>query len=354
MAEVMRILTSSRMYRDVLDIVSSQVPIDLLTRKRVLITGASGLIGSAIVDLLLHLNKAHGADVEVLAAGRSRGKLTHRFGTDESLSFVSYEDVVSGKFSNAFDFAVLAASPASPDVYVNDPESVVKANTVDVDSILSTIHDYEGKSVVYVSSSEVYGDLVAPKGGYGENEFGQLDTMSRRSCYASSKRRAESICCDYAKKGLRIVIVRPGHVYGPTASHSDHRVSSAWVYDVAAGKDIVMKSDGCQLRSYVHCVDCAAAILAAMCKGVSGEAYNISNRESVISIRDMAAILANAGSVKLRMELPTDSERKTFNPMNNSSLNAQKLETLGWRGKIDARRGFRETVAILREIGGAA
>ena len=115
-----------------------------------------------------------------------------------------------------------------------------------------------------------------------------------------------------------------------------------------------MKSDGCQLRSYVHCVDCAAAILAAMCKGVSGEAYNISNRESVISIRDMAEILANAGSVKLRMELPTDSERKTFNPMNNSSLNAQKLETLGWRGKIDARRGFRETVAILREIGGAA
>ena len=350
----MRSLSANSIYRAELDLVSRQVPLDALRGRRVLVTGASGLVGSAVVDLLLHLNRLYDACIGVVAAGRTREKLVRRFGMDGQITFAAYDDVLAGMGSGGFDCAVLAASPASPEIYVNDPGSVVKANTSDVSSILSSIRSREGKNVVYVSSSEVYGDLVAPEGGYAEDEFGEIDDSSARSCYAISKRRAEVICRGFADSGLHVVVVRPGHVYGPTASRQDRRVSSAWAYDAAFGKDIVMKSDGRQLRSYVHCLDCASAILVAMCCGKAGEPYNVSNRDSVISIRDMAEILSDAGGVRLLMELPTDSERRAFNPMINSSLNALKLERLGWTGMIGAKRGFSETVAVLREDSEAA
>ena len=339
-------------YQSELGLVSNQVPVDALKGSRVLITGASGLVGSAIVDLLLHLNRVYHAQIDIVAVGRSMEKLVCRFGECDFLSFAQYEDVLGGKVVNDCSHFVLAASPASPEIYVNDPDSVIKANTDDIRSIITGIKCPCGKSVVYISSSEVYGNLAAPACGYGEDEFGMIDSSSRRSCYALSKRKAEQMCRDFAAElGLRVMLVRPGHVYGPTATQSDRRVSSAWAYDVAAGRDIVMKSDGRQLRSYVHCLDCAAAVLVVLCRGKSCEAYNISNRDSVITIREMAEFLVKAGGVQLRLDIPSDVDRQAFNPMSNSSLDSRKLEALGWEGVIDAKTGFAKTVQIIRAIG---
>ena len=109
-----------------------------------------------------------------------------------------------------------------------------------------------------------------------------------------------------------------------------------------------MKSDGAQVRSYCHCLDCAGAILKVLLKGEAGRAYNVSNPDSILSIREMAEIMARAGGVRLRMELPTEAERKAFNPMSNSSLESGSLRQLGWKGCFDAERGFGETVEILK------
>jgi len=119
---------------------------------------------------------------------------------------------------------------------------------------------------------------------------------------------------------------------------------------VSHGENIVMKSDGSQIRSYCYCLDCASAILTVLLKGESVKAYNISNPDSVISIRKMAEILSSVGEVDLMTEIPTDVEKKGFNPMSNSSLDSTELYGLGWRGLFDARRGFSHTVAILKEI----
>ena len=149
---------------------------------------------------------------------------------------------------------------------------------------------------------------------------------------------------------MESVIVRPGHIYGPTATESDNRVSSAWAYDVARGKDIVMKSDGTQIRSYCHCLDSASAILKVLLKGENRHAYNISNPDSVINIRQMAELLAKSAGVQLKMELPTEEEKKGFNPMSNSSLDSTELLALGWKGLFSAEQGFSHTVEILKEI----
>ena len=149
---------------------------------------------------------------------------------------------------------------------------------------------------------------------------------------------------------MESVIVRPGHIYGPTASPNDNRVASAFAYAAARGEDIVMKSDGAQLRSLCHCLDCASAMLRVLLRGESGRAYNISNPDSVVTIREMAALLAAAGGVRLIREEASAAEKAGFNPMLNSSLDSAGLQSLGWRGRFDAPRGLARTVEILREI----
>ena len=111
-----------------------------------------------------------------------------------------------------------------------------------------------------------------------------------------------------------------------------------------------MKSDGLQVRSYCYCLDCASAILKVLLSGKNCCAYNISNPESIVSIKEMADILCKSAGVKLRMELPTEEERKGFNPMSNSSLESTNLLGLGWRGCFDAETGFSHTVKILKEV----
>ena len=345
----MRPLLDNSAYCVALNRVAECAP-DLSRFKRgIIVTGASGLVGSAVVDLLLHMRGEGGFDGRVIAVGRSIARLDERFGCREGLTFAKYSDVINGEWLTSADGFVLAASPASPNLFLTDPNAVVKANTVDVEKMLSAIRQTVAR-VVYVSSSEVYGDAVASEGGHVEESLGRIDTADVRSCYAVSKRKAEEICGRFAHDGLDVVVVRPGHIYGPTALKSDRRVSSAWAYSAACGEDIVMKSDGCQLRSYTHCLDCASAILTALVKGKRGEAYNISNHDSVVTIRQLAEILAAKSGVSLRFDMPSLAERTAFNPMSNSSLNASKLEALGWHGVFDAESGLMNTVQALKEM----
>ena len=181
------------------------------------------------------------------------------------------------------------------------------------------------------------------------NDYGYIDLLNARNSYSVGKRAAETLCSAFSEEyGTDTVIVRPGHVYGPTALRSDNRVSSAWVIAAANGEDIVMKSDGTQTRSYVYCLDCASAILKVLLQGEPVQAYNISNPCSVISISEMAKIVAEAGCVRFRMELPTEEERKGFNPMPTSALESDSLQKLGWRGLFDAATGFLHTVQIIK------
>lgn len=159
------------------------------------------------------------------------------------------------------------------------------------------------------------------------------------------------MCVSYADEyGVDSVIARPGHIYGPTASAFDNRVSSAFAYAAVRGEDIVLKSDGSQIRSYCFCLDCASALIKVLLSGKSTYAYNISNPDSIISIKRMAHILADAGGVKLVWEEATKEDKKSFNPMGNSSLDSRNLQGIGWKSCFDAETGLRHTVRILREL----
>ena len=340
-----------------IDKVIEVVPeLDELAGKSLMITGAAGLVCSAVVDIIFRYNDTHDKKIQVLAAGRWPEEMSGRFGdlvNRDDFTFVVYD---ASKTDNVIDvhsdYIIHGASNASPNMIVKEPVETMMSNFLGMKYLLDYAKEQGTKRILYISSSEVYGEKEGTE-PYKEGQYGYIDLLKARNSYSVGKRAAETLCASYADEyGVESVIVRPGHIYGPTASPYDNRVASAWSYAVAKGEDIVMKSDGAQIRSYCYCLDCASAMLKVLLCGENCHAYNISNPDSIISIKQMAEILVKSAGVKLRMELPTDEERKGFNPMSNSSLESTSLTGLGWRGCFDAEAGFTHTVQILKETYG--
>lgn len=321
-----------------------------LFSKRILITGASGLIGSAVADVLLYLNKEEQAGIQIILAGRNKERIINRFnifneGVD--YEYVHYDATKGFDERITANYIVHGASNVDPKKVSAQPVETMLSNIIGINALFA--HSSETSRLLYIYSSEVYGKKE-DHDPYKEEEYGFVDILNPRASYPSSKRAAETLCAAYAKEhGRDFVIVRPGHIYGPTATKSDSRASSIFPYEVIAGENIVMKSAGAQLRSYCYCLDCASAILSVLTSGVSGNAYNISNKNSVVTIRQMAEAFAKAGNKDVVFEVPTAEEKASYNLMDNSSLNSHKLESLGWHACFTMEEGAQHTLDILSQ-----
>lgn len=318
-----------------------------LVRKRILITGSGGLICSALVDVFMMLNNKYNYEIEVYAAGRVRERICERFKfwiNNPRFHFLQYDALKPIDFEEVFDYIVHGASPANPSLYSSHPVETMMCNVVGINNILDLAKKNMHGRVIFISSSEVYGKK-REAGAYREDEYCYLDFLNPRACYPSSKRAAETLCASYMKEyNVDYVIARPGHVYGPTMTDSDDRASSQFPREVKKGNNIVMKSSGNQLRSYCYVIDCATAIITILLKGISGEAYNISNSHSIVSIREMAEAFAREAGKEIIFDVPSSEEKQSYNLMDNSSLDSSKLEQLGWNGLFDLTRGVISTL----------
>lgn len=339
-------------YWNDIDLVVKQVPnIDKLNRKTVLLTGATGMICSAVADILLWLKAQRDFELKLVFAGRSRSRMIERFaGFEEGkdFRFVTFDTTRPTQLDESPDFIIHGASNANPTMYRTQPVETLMGNLLGTDTLLQLAKRTSGSRLLFVSSSEVYGQN---KGNlpYKESDYGFVDILSPRSAYPSGKRAVETLCASYASEHqVDSVIVRPGHIYGPTITKSDSRASAEFTRDVLNHQDIIMKSDGTQLRSYCYVLDCASAILSVLLNGKSGEAYNISNSESVVTVRQMAEALAEAGNVQIQFKNPTNAEKQGFNTMSKSSLDATRLENLGWQACFSLRTGSQHTIAQMK------
>lgn len=329
-------------------LVSEQIPnLDRLYGKSILITGATGMICSAVAEILLYLNKEQNAKIHIILAGRNKERLQKRFycfDEGKDYTFFHYDATSSEPISIKTDFIIHGASNADPGKFAKEPVETMLANIVGLHALLKSASENQTKRLLYISSSEVYGQKEE-KRPYKEDDYGFVDILNPRASYPSSKRAAETLCCAYsAEYGLDVVIVRPGHIYGPTITDSDSRASAQFTRQAKAGENIVMKSAGSQLRSYCYTLDCASAIITTLVNGKRCEAYNISNPRSIVTIREMTEALAKEGNIDIVFENPSNIEQKSYNLMDNSSLDSSKIESLKWKACFNMEQGAKKTI----------
>ena len=315
---------------DLVNIWGNQLPWDKLNGSKILITGATGLIGSCLVECLM---SCPWINFEVYALGRNEERAKKRFEKfrlSKNFHLLISDITKTIDYSVCFDFIIHAASGASPADFSNHPVEVMKANFVGVTNLIEYGMKHQMKRFLYVSSGEIYGE------GEGqiitEDYSGYVNPVKPRSCYPSSKRAAETLCASYAAEySVDVVIARPCHIYGPYFTANDNRVYAQFIRNVLNGEDIVMKSTGEQFRSWCYVVDCVTALLYILLKGNCGEAYNVADDKSNINIRDLALMTAEIGHRKVVIDIPGSAETKGFNPIKRSVFSTNKLKCLGWK-----------------------
>ena len=334
----------SKFLSDIQRIYDFPLPWEQLSGTNILITGATGLIGSCLVDVLMHHPQR---DYHVYAAGRNEERAKIRFQDyqdDSSFHFLKYDVMEPLKSDVPFHYIIHAASNGSPNFFANHPVEVMKANLFGVTNLMEYGMGHDMRRFLYVSSGEVYGECVDDV--FTEKSSGYVDCANPRACYPSSKRAAETLCVSYAKEyGADVVIARPCHTYGPFFTESDNRAYAQFIRNVQQGQDIVLKSLGNQLRSWCYVVDCANALLHILLKGASSEAYNIADETSHLTIRQLAELIAKIGGRKVVMDLD-EHLMKTNNIISHALFDTSKLKSLGWHPIADVEHNMRVTVEM--------
>lgn len=334
---------------DILHVTQLSLPWEKLSGCNILITGATGLIGSCLVEVLMERKQK---DYQVYALGRNEGRAMERFSKywdNERFHFVRYDVTKPLQSDIDFQYIIHAASNASPNFFATKPVEIIKANINGVSNLMDYGLEHGLKRFLFVSSGEVYGE--GDGRAFTEDYSGYVDCTSPRSCYPTSKRAAESLCVSYAQEyGVEVVIARPSHTYGPHFTESDNRVYAQFIRNVLRGEDIVMKSTGEQFRSWCYVVDCVSGLLHILLKGENGQAYNIADNSSNISIRELAEMIAEIGGKKVVFDIPSDAEKKGYNVVTKSVFDTQKLGGLGWcllAGVI--KRKIKETIFLCKQ-----
>lgn len=339
--------------RELASTLDPQLDISCLKGRSLMISGATGMIGSYLVDLIGYLNETQALGCTVYALGRSAQKAQDRFAAfwgQPWFQFISC-DINAGipEVAKKVDYILHAASNTHPVAYATDPIGTVTTNIIGTYNLLEYAAAHETARFVFASTVEVYGENRGDTEYFAEDYCGYIDCNTLRAGYPESKRAGEALCQAYIRqKGLDVVIPRLSRVYGPTMLMSDTKALSQFIKNSLAGENIVLKSAGTQFFSYSYVADAVSGILYCLCKGVCGEAYNIADTASDITLRDLAAAIAAEAGTQVVFEIPDAVESAGYSKATKAVLDSTKLQTLGWKAKWNIQTGIAATMAILK------
>lgn len=313
------------------------IPWDKLANKSILVTGATGLIGFNLVCALLYASKKFDLDLKIIVQIRDEQKakkLFFNFLDYENLEFLKSDIKKEFEIKSKLDFIIHGANPTSSEYFILKPVELINEIVTGTSNILKLSRDYEVKSLVYLSTMEVYGSGLDDE-PICENSLSLVDTMALRSSYPEAKRLAENLCASYAYEyGVNAKVARLAQCFGPGVSKNDNRVFADFARCVLKKQDIELLTMGRSKRSYVYTMDAISAIIAILLKGEKAEAYNVANEKNYCSIKEMAELLAKEFegiSVKF---LKQSVGNQKFSPPHMLNLSTQKLQTLGWNSNV--------------------
>lgn len=352
----MEIYENRQYLEDVSYVAEQKLPWKKLQDQSVMISGATGLVGSFLVDVLMDRNRNYGMNCTVYALGRNAERAKRRFAycaDEKTWKYISYdinrplvrEDI--GKV----DYILHLASNTHPFAYSTDPIGTITTNIIGTQNMLEFAAAHGAERCVFTSSNEIYGENRGDVEKFDEEYCGYIDCNTMRAGYPESKRCGEALCQAYIRqKGLDIVIPRLTRSYGPTLLATDTKALTQFIRKGVAGEDIVLKSRGTQYYSYLYAADTVSGLLTVLLKGECGEAYNVADDASDIMLKDLAGIIAEYVGRKVVFEIPDAVESAGYSKATKARLESAKLQTLGWKAKYDIRTGIERTIDILRAL----
>ena len=319
-----------------------------------MIIGANGLIGSFLVDFFMYINLYKSQNIYIIAVGRNDIKMKERFEAYSSDKRFSYmiADINNGFHcdKNA-DYVFHLASNTHPLAYANYPIETLMTNVNGTYSLLKYAQKHAIQRFIFASSVEVYGNIqnkeIRP---FSEKDFGYIDCNTVRACYNEGKRAGEALCQAFiAQYGLDIVIPRLCRVYGPTMKLDDSKALSQFFKNGLKKEDIVLKSLGNQFFSYLYVGDVVSALLYILLKGKKGEAYNIADSKSNVTLKELAEFVAKIANTKVVFDIPDFNESLGYSKATYAIMNSDKLKKLGWNSYYGIEEGIVETFNILEK-----
>jgi UDP-glucuronate decarboxylase len=324
---------------------SSFLDNDFFNNKTIAITGATGLIGSYLIDCLLSSDNFAG---QIFALIRNRQKAVERFihfKDDKRLSFIEVDLEKPISISTKIDFIIHLAGTADPKGFTKYPVETLLVHINGTKHMLELAKKHKAR-LLLMSSTEVYGkaDFDVLK----ETDYGVIDSVDPRSCYNIGKKAGETLAVSYGVEyGVDVIITRLSRCYGPTMKEEDSRVIPQFIRSGLLEKQITIKSKGQQLFSFIHVADTSLGIMFLLKNGVGNEVYNLSCDDRY-KIYEIAEIMANHMNVKITYG--EEAEKILYSKGTNAVLSIDKIKQLGWNPLIMTPDGLKMTIDIVKEI----
>ena len=303
-----------------------------LKGKSIFITGATGLIGRALVKALCLANQKWDLHLRIIMLVRDLERASHIFSDipdRESVHFVVGDVENEMAIDEPIDFIVHGAGQTASREFVNHAVETIHTTVYGTDHALKLAQDKHVESLVYLSTMEVYG---YPEKGHrvAESEIGQFSPLNLRNSYHISKITGEMLCFAYAKEyDIPAKIIRLTQTIGQDVDVYDQRFTAYLRRCAAEKKDIVLKTSGETERSYIDVADAVTAILTVLLKGENGEAYNAADEKTYCSIADFAKSVAQKNGINVIF----NNRDAAFSGFANTlfmNLKTNAIRGLGW------------------------
>lgn len=328
---------------------------------RILLTGAAGFLGFNFLHFFNHLNRikslsdepVHVVAVDNYLRGKSRW-IVELAQADPNIQLRTFDITTPWPPDDMkFDFIIHGASVASPTYYRQFPLETLDANVSGLRNMLDLALASHIRSMVFFSSSEIYGDPPAHEIPTKETFRGNVACTGPRACYDESKRLGETLCYIYTKKhAVPVKMIRPFNNYGPGLRLTDRRVLPDFCTDALANRDIVLLSDGKATRTFCYSSDALTGYLLVLVSQHQGEAFNVGSQTPELSMRELAALVLRAASSgkSVVCKQSDDREYLTDNPLRRCPDLSKSKAVLGYEPKVDLETGVRRLIEWYRRF----
>ncbi|MBQ3688592.1 MAG: NAD-dependent epimerase/dehydratase family protein [Bacteroidales bacterium] len=324
----------------------------LLKNSSVFVTGATGLLGSQILLFLDYLNRMEIFSIRLFGLIRNEEKAKKVFGERfENITFIIGDVLKLPEIPQQIDYIIHGASVTSSLDFVSKPVETIDIAINGTLNILRFAKSKNVKSMVYLSSMEVFGITPPEKTSVSENDYGYIDILSCRSSYSESKRLCECLCHSFAKEfSLPVKIARLTQTLSAGIDYNDTRVAAQFARAVIEGHNIVLKTTGATKRPVIYTSDAISAVLTMLLKGTDGQAYTAANEDTFFTIRETAEmIVTEIAKDKIKLVFDIKDVPAEYAPNLNLNLNTGLLRSLGWSAKVGLKEAYERMIKGMEE-----